>query len=121
MEKSNIVRILPKKRPWDLQRYALSSFKFQDVDKNLVILATEQEIKQAQDLLQSMLSQQKMPTHKLSKINVKACILVSIVLASYAAIVWDLTQPIINPVIFIPAFSIAVACSLMLGKTLSQT
>ena len=120
MEKSNVVRILPKKKPWELQRYALSSFKFQDVDKNLVILATDQQIKQMQNLLHSVLSQQETPTAKLSNIKTKICILVFIVVASYMAILWDLMQPTINPIIFVPAFSIAVACSLMLGKILSQ-
>ena len=32
MEKSNVVRILPKKKPWELQRYMLVSFKFQDAE-----------------------------------------------------------------------------------------
>jgi hypothetical protein len=121
MEKSNIVRILPKKKPWDLQRYGLSSFKFQDIDKNLVVLATEQEIKQAQDLLRSVSNSQEAPAGKLRNIKIQACILVSIVLASYAAIIWDLMQPLISPIVFIPAFSIAVAGSLVLGKTLSKT
>jgi len=43
MEKSGIIEILPKEKPLELQRYALSSFKFQDVEKNLVVLATESE------------------------------------------------------------------------------
>jgi hypothetical protein len=120
MEKSNVVRILPKKKPWELQRYALSSFKFQDVDKNLVILATDQQIKQMQSLLHSILSQQETPAAKLSNIKARICILVFIVVASYAAILWALMQPAITPIIFVPAFSIAVACSLMLGKTLSR-
>ena len=119
MEKSNIVRILKKKKPWELQRYALSSFKFQDSDKNRVVLATEQQIKQAQDLSHSMLSREK-PTTKLSNIRIKICILAFMVVASYTTILWGLIQPTINPLIFIPAFSIAVACSLMLGKILSQ-
>lgn len=34
MEKSGVIKILPKDKPWERQRYALSSFKFQDVDKN---------------------------------------------------------------------------------------
>jgi len=118
MEKSNVVKILPKKKPWELQKYALSSFKFQDSDKNLVILATDQEIKQMQDLLHSISSQQEMPTARLIKI--KIFMLVFMVVASYAAILWALTQPIINPIIFVPAFSIAVACSIMLGKILSR-
>jgi hypothetical protein len=120
MEKSNIVKILPKKKPWELQRYALSSFRFQDVDKNLVILATDEEIKQAENMLQSILSQQKAPTAKLVNIKIKIYILVLIVLASYTAILWDLMQPIINSIVFVLALSVAVACSLMLGKVLSQ-
>jgi len=120
MEKSNVVRILLKKRPWELQRYALSSFKFQDVEKNLVIFATAQQMKQAQNLLNSILSQQETPAAKLRKIKAKICILVFIVVASYTAILWALTQPTINPIIFVPAFSIAVACSLILGKILSK-
>jgi hypothetical protein len=117
MEKSNIVRILPKKKPWELQRYMLSSFKFQDVDKNLVILTTDQQIEQRQNLLNSILSRQGTPTAKLS--NIKIYILVSMVSISYMAIVWDIIQSTITPIIFVPAFSIAVVCSLILGKMLS--
>jgi len=119
MEKGNVLRILPKKNPWELQRYALPSFKFRDVNKNLVILATDQQIKQMQNLLHSILSRQEKPTAKLNNINAKICILILIVVASYTAILWDLTQPTINPFIFVPAFSIAAACSLMLGKLLA--
>ena len=118
MEKSNIVKILPKKKPWELQRYALSSFKFQDVDKNLVTFATDQQVKQMRNLLHSLLSQQEKPASELS--SIKICILVFIVVASYTAILWDFMQPTINPIVFVSAFSIAVACSLMLGKVLSK-
>ncbi|MFZ0966558.1 MAG: hypothetical protein WAN82_08045, partial [Candidatus Bathyarchaeia archaeon] len=62
MEKSSIVQILPKKKPWDLQRYALTSFKFQDVDKNLVAFATDYQIKQTQDMLRSISNQREAPT-----------------------------------------------------------
>jgi len=117
MEKSNIVRILPKKKPWELQRYMLSSFKFQDIDKNLVILTTDQQIEQRQNLLNSILSRQETPTAKLS--NIKIYILVSMVSVSYMAIVWDIIQSTITPIIFVPAFSLAVVCSLILGKMLS--
>lgn len=117
MEKSNVVRILPKKKPWELQRYALSSFKFQDIDKDLVTLATEHEIVQTQNLLRSVLSQPETPTAKIS--NLKIYTLVLVLSASYAAVIWDFLQPVINPIIFVCAFSIAVVCSLMLGKTLS--
>jgi len=121
MEKSDIVSILPKKKPWELQRYALSSFKFQDIDKNLVVLATDLQIRQTQDLLNFLLSQQEAPTAKfISSIKAKISILVFMVIASYMVILWNLIQPNINPIIFVPAFSIAVVCSLMLGRLLSQ-
>jgi hypothetical protein len=118
MEKSNIVRILPKKKPWDLQRYALTSFKFQDVDKNLVAFATDYQIKQAQDMLLSMSIPQGTPNVKLN--TIKICILVLIVVAFYMISVWALMQYVINPIIFVLAFSVAIACSLMLGKVLSH-
>ena len=116
MEKNNIIRILPKNRPWELQRYAISSFKFIDIDKNLVILATPQETEQIQDLLHSGLSPQNVPTAKSSYIKTKILILAFIMVISYTGVLWSLLQPIINPIIFMPAFSIAVACSLILGK-----
>jgi hypothetical protein len=118
MEKSNIVKILPKKKPWDLQRYALTSFKFQDVDKNLVTFATDDQIKQAQDMLRSVSNHPEAPTVRLNKI--KICILVLIVVAFYATSVWALMQYFINPIIFVLAFSVAIACSVILGKALSH-
>ena len=116
MEKSNIVRILPKNKPWELQRYALSSFKFIDVDKNLVILATPQQIEQTQNLLHSGLSPQNMPTAKPCYIKAKILTSAFIMVTSYTVVLWSLLQPIINPIIFVPAFYTAVACSLILGK-----
>jgi hypothetical protein len=118
MEKSNIVKILPKKKPWDLQRYALTSFKFQDADKNLVIFATDDQISQAKDALRSISAQQEAPIVKQDKIKIYALVLM--VIAFYATSVWALMQYIVNPIIFILAFSIAVACSVMLGKVLSH-
>jgi hypothetical protein len=122
MEKSNIVRILPKKKPWELQRYALSSFKFQDADKNLVILATDEQIKQAQNLLDSTPTRQEasMARLKNAKTNVYTFILGFIVVAAYVLSVWGIIQPTISPIIFVFGFSIAVAGSLLLGKILSR-
>jgi hypothetical protein len=120
MEKGNAVRILPKNNPWELQRYALPSFKFQDVNNNPVILVTDQQIEQMQKLLDSVLSQQEIPAAGLNKIKTEILVLILMVVASYTAILWDLMQPAVSAIIFIPAFSIAVACSLMLGKLLSQ-
>jgi len=119
MQKSDIVRIMKKEKPWELQRYALLSFKFQDVDKNLIVLATRQQIEQMQGLLHALSSQQEKP-RATSNLKSKIFVLVFVIGASYAAILWDLMQLAINPIIFVSAFSIAVACSLMLGKILSQ-
>jgi len=122
MEKSDIIRILPKNKPWELQRYALTSFKFQDVDKNLVTLATPQQLEQTQNLLNPLLStnQKSIHTTKPSYIKTKILTLAFIIIVSYTAVLWALLQPIINLTIFVPAFYIAVACSLILGKILSQ-
>lgn len=118
MEKSNIVQILPKKKPWELQRYALSSFKFQDADKNLVTFATDYQIKQAQDMLRSISNQREAPTVKLNKIRIY--MLVLIVAAFYTTSVWALMQYVINSIIFVLAFSGAIAFSVILGKALSH-
>lgn len=118
MEKNGVIRILPKKEPWELQRYALSGFRFQDAEKNLVILATDQQIRQMQNLLHSMLSQQEKHVARIGSIRIFA--FAFIVAASYSAILWGLMQPTINPIILVPAISIAVVCSLMLGKALSH-
>lgn len=116
MEKNKVVRILPKNKPWELQRYALSSFKFIDIDKNLVILATPQQIEQTQNLLHSVPSPQNMPTAKPSYTKAKILISAFIMVIAYTVVLWSLLQPIIKPIIFVPAFYIAVACSLILGK-----
>lgn len=119
MEKSNVVRILPKKRPWELQTYGLSSFRFRDVNNNSIIVATDQEIEHVQEMLDSMQSEGESAAEQ-ENIGKKVFILALIVVTSYAAVLWDLMQPIIDPIIFVSAFSIAVAFSLMLGKTLSK-
>ena len=120
MEKSGVVKILPKDKPWELQKYALSSFKFQDADKNLIVLATQQQIEQAQNLLIPLLPKSKnIPAAKSNYI--KATILtLALLVISHTAVLWSLLQPVINSIIFIPAFCIAIICSLMLGKLLSQ-
>ncbi len=120
MEKSGIVRILPKKTPWELQKYVLSSFKFQDSDKNLIVLGTDQEIKQAENLLQSLVNQQKISRTMSGNFVARILILSFLIGGSYVAILWTLLQPVINPLILIPAFFIAVLCSILLGKALSS-
>ena len=120
MVRSNVAVILPKKRPWELHRYALSSFRFQDADRNLVVLATEQEIRQSESLLHSISSRREITQVKLAGINFKVFILMSVIVALYVASVWALTQSVISPVIFLPTFSCAIVCSILLGKMLSQ-
>jgi len=120
MEKSNIVRILPKDKPWELQKYGLLSFKFQDVDKNLIVLATDDQIKQTRNLLKSKPTLQPIPTIKPNYTKTKIWSLLLIIILSYTTVMWTLAQPTINLVILIPAFCIATACSLLLGKLLAQ-
>jgi hypothetical protein len=115
MEKSNIVKIIPKKNPWQLQRYALSSFRFQDSDKNTVILATEQQIKQMQENLHSLTTHQEEGGRK----SLRTLTLALMLGASFSVAVWSLTQPIINTWVFVPSLSLSVACSLFLGKILA--
>jgi len=117
MEKSSIVKILPKKRPWELQQYALVSFKFRDNDKNLVNLATDEQLIQTKNLLRSLPNQ----TEVAGKMSyVRLGVLVLLVFLSYSLLLWSLMQPIINFLASIAALSVATVCSLMIGKTLSR-
>jgi hypothetical protein len=121
MERSDILKILPKKNPWDLQRYALPSFKFQDVDRNLVIFATDVEVKEAQEMLQSVLDTKDVSISKLSSFYVgKILILTLATVLSFSISAWSLFQPIIDPIIFVPTFCVAIICSFLLGKIFSQ-
>jgi hypothetical protein len=119
MEKRKVIEILPKKKPWELQRYAISSYKFQDIDRNQVNFASEQQILQTQNLLASLISQQE-TTSKQSMIKAKIFMLMLLVAVSYSAGAWTLIQPFINPIVFVLTYSFAVICSLILGKTLAQ-
>jgi hypothetical protein len=116
MEKSNIVQILPKKNPWQLQRYAVSSFRFQDSDKSLVTLATEQQIREMKDSLHSIMTQQ----HNGNRGNLKAFSLALIAIVSYAILLVALLQPTINPIMFVSGLSVSTVSSLMLGKALTR-
>jgi len=116
MEKSNIVKILPKRKPWELQRYALSSFKFQDSDKNVVSFAADEQIEHARDLLSTATSEQEVASPSYSRIS----LVLTAIVACYAAILWSLLQPVINPIIFVSALSISAMCSVVLGRMLSR-
>jgi len=117
MEKSDVVKILPKRKPWELQRYALLSFKFQDIDKNFVVFATDEQLERVREMLNFMLRQKEALSSR--NIKVKVFLLTMIVVISYTTILWNLIQFTVNPVIFIIAFSLATICSLLLGKYLS--
>jgi hypothetical protein len=116
MEKSNIVKILPKRNPWQLQRYALSSFRFQDSDKNLVVLATDEQIKHMRDRLNSALVQEEVGKRGYFRVLLVALLAI----ISYATMIWSLTQPAINLVVFVSGFSVSVICSLAIGELLSR-
>jgi len=121
MEKSNIITILPKRRPWELQRYALLSLKFQDVDRNLVVLASDQQMKQTQDLLYHLPAQQpEAGAIGIRSVMVRIFLLSFIIVASYSAVLWSLMQPVVNAAVFVVAFSLATVSSIILGKVLSK-
>jgi hypothetical protein len=116
MEKGNIVRILPKKNPWQLQRYAVSSFTFMDSDKSLVTLATPQQIKQMKDLLHSVTTYQEGN----GKESVRTFTLALIAVVSYVVVLVALLQSTINPMVFASGLFVSILCSLMLGKALGR-
>jgi hypothetical protein len=121
MEKNDVIRILPKAKPWELQRYALSSFKFLDSDKNQISFATNKQIQQTQEKLETLLNQQKiLKTHINSIFKVRISTLFLIITSLYIVIIWNLLQPSINPAIFIASFSLATLCSIVLGRILSR-
>jgi hypothetical protein len=120
MEKSGVIKILPKTKPWELQRYALLSLKFIDADKNQVSLATDEQIQQAKEKIKSIINQQNLPKLSESIMRLKVYVLAFLITLSYAIIVWNLLQPIINPIIFVIAFSLATLCSIALGRSLSE-
>ena len=120
MEKSNVVRILPKKKPWELQRYMLTSFRFQDAENNIVILAAEHQTKQSEELLQSAIKQQGASLNARNLSLAKVIALALALIASYITVLWSLIQPAISSVVFIPAFCAAAVTAIALGKALER-
>ncbi len=119
MEKSYIIRILPKKTPWELQKYSLTGFKFEDSDKNRVTLASEEEMQKSRALL-DLTALGTEPKSRSILFLSELSALSAIIVASYGTILWTLAQPIIDPFLFIPAFLIAAFCSILLGRALSN-
>lgn len=118
MEKSDVVKILPKKNPWDLQRYALTSFRFEDVDRARVVFVTEQQVKEVQSRITIALSEEGVLNNKFAAIKIFTLMVAVVVF--YLVSVWSLLQPTINTYAFIPAFAVALFCSVLLGKAFSQ-
>lgn len=121
MEKSGLVNILPKKKPWDLQRYALSSFKFQDVDRNQVVFATDEQVSQSQDSLKILANQGWAASVKTPLFKTEVSALVATIVGVYIISIWALTLTVINPVAFVLSFSVAIILSMFLGRVLSET
>jgi hypothetical protein len=120
MEKSNIVQILPKKRPWDLQRYGIVSFRFEDVDRSYVDLAAGEQIRQAQSVLRGFMTDQATVAAKLSMNRIVTTLLALALVLSYAAGVFALVQPVVDAIVFVGSFSIASVLALVLGKRLAR-
>jgi hypothetical protein len=119
LEKSGVIKILPKTKPWELQRYALLSLKFIDSDKNHVSLATSEQIQQAREKFKAILNQHKVTSYPTGLLKLRVYILAFIIALSQAILVWNLLQPVIDPIIVIGSLSIAILCSITLGRILS--
>lgn len=120
MEKSGVIKILPKKKPWELQRYVLSSFKFQDVEKNMVVFASKPDVEKALSTAKSKTATENKSMRQTSSMSLRVYLSVVTVITAYSVILWTLAQPIVNVIIFGLAFCIAVACSIVLGVWLSR-
>lgn len=116
MEKSGIVRILPKSKPWELQKYSLSSFKFQDNDRSSVSFASDEERETLRNHLRVIVNTQG-TTATVSRVRIVALILSTI--AFYSIVLWALFQPVVDAVVFIPALGISIVFSILLGETLT--
>lgn len=93
---------------------------FQDVEKNLIVLAAQSEIDKTRELIHNQ------PAHKLpasirpNHMTTWVLPLVFVVVGSYAAIVWVISQPTIDIVVFGSVFCLAAVCSILLGIFISK-
>ncbi len=120
MEKSGVVKILPKEKPWELQKYMLSSFKFQDVEKNQVAFATNSDIDRTLELIHNRPINKIAPGHRPTRVTIWILTLTLVAIGSYATIIWVLSQAFINLIIFVLAFIIAAISSVLLGILISR-
>lgn len=119
MEKSGIIKILPKEKPWELQRYALTAFKFQDVEKNQIIFATKTEIGKTRELTRDR-QNLRVPMKQPKITTARVPLLIAIIAISLAATLWSLVQPRITLIIFVSAFSTAAVSSTLLGMVIAK-
>ena len=123
MEKSGTVKILRKEKPWELQRYALCSFKFHDVEKYEIVLATKAEIENTRRLIHSQSNKANEAVARLKhtiNINTGILLLIFVTVVSYSAIIWTLSLSAVDLVVFASASCVAIACSILLGILISR-
>jgi K+-sensing histidine kinase KdpD len=120
MEKSGVIKILPKEKPWELQRYALTSFKFLDVEKNSVSFATNDEIEKTGQAMNSRPKSESAPVQLPKSMNLQLPLLIAIIAVSLSLTIWTLTQSPVNLAIFIAAFFLAVTSSAILGALVAK-
>jgi hypothetical protein len=115
MAKSGVIKILPKEKPWELQRYALLSFKFEDVEKTAVIFATEDEIEKARKSMRVQSKSEVVAAHQTGSKTLLLVLLVSVIIISFAVVVWAFMQPNVNSVVFLSALCLTALASLVVG------
>lgn len=120
MEKSGVIKILPKEKPWELQRYMLSSFKFQDVEKNIIAFATNSDVDKTLELIHTQPTLKSISANQPAHMTIWIPILILLVIGSYGTIIWFLSQAIINLIMFGLAFSVAAISSILLGILISR-
>jgi len=125
MEKSGVIKILPKDKPWERQRYALSSFKFQDVEKNQIVLATKPEIDKALNLINTqpepIRASRSASEPRKYRMTSSILLLTLVIAASLTIAIWTLAQTTINLIVFGSLFCVSVVCSILLGIFISRS
>jgi hypothetical protein len=121
MEKSGVIKILPKEKPWELQRYALNSFGFLDAEKSSVSFATQDEIEKTRQALRSRATPDQAPIRPPKNKNLRLVLLVVAMAVSLSLAVWALTQSPLNLAIFVIAFLLAATSSTIIGVLIARS
>jgi hypothetical protein len=120
MEKSGVIKILPKEKPWELQRYALMSFKFLDVERNSVSFATKDEIEKTRRAMNSQPKSEHATIQRPKNKNLQFTLLIVTIAVSLSLAIWTLTQSPVNLAIFMAVFSLAAISSTILGVLIAR-